>query len=55
MTADEFRAALKTLGWSYATAARALGVVDGKRVGEWARGKRPVPPYIAAHVRYRLG
>ena len=51
MTALQFRKQLQSLGWSMSEAAKELGVPSGKsRVGEWARGKRSIPPYIQAHM-----
>lgn len=45
--ATTFRQALKILGWSQAEAARQLNVHSRQRVGEWARGERPVPFVIS--------
>lgn len=50
MTAEQFRAALEALGWTHQEAAARLGVANRQRVSEWARGKRDVPRYIAAHL-----
>ena len=51
MTGQEFRKQITRLGWSQSHAARELGVPAGKsRIGEWMRGSRTVPPYIAAHI-----
>lgn len=56
MTARQLRRALKQLDWTQARAADVLGVAAGQpRVSEWCNGLRPVPPYIAAHVRTLLG
>ncbi len=50
-----FKAALKELGLTQLAAATKLGVPGGKaRISEWERGKRPIPPYIAAHVETLL-
>lgn len=54
MTPTQFRAALRTLDWSQARAARELGAANHQRISEWCRGTRPVPPYIAAHVHTHL-
>lgn len=54
MTANQFRKALDTLGWSYSTASEKLQVASESRIGHWARGERPVPPYIAASIRAHL-
>lgn len=54
VTAEAFREALEVLGWTHAEAAEALGVASRPRVTEWANGTRPVPDYIAAHVRTLL-
>lgn len=55
MTPATLRAALARLDWTQAEAARQLGVRGGRRrISEWTRGVRPVPPYIAAAVRLAL-
>lgn len=54
MTAATFRRALARLDWTQAEAARQLGASSAARVSDWHRGVRPVPPYIAAHVRTHL-
>ena len=54
MTAAEFAAAIDTLGWSGAEAARILGLSSDTRVSEWRRGHKAVPAYIAASVRAHL-
>jgi hypothetical protein len=55
MTAREFRYLLDLLGWSYPQAAEELGVASGaSRIGDWATGQRPVPPYIAASIKARF-
>jgi hypothetical protein len=54
-TPEEFRAALDELGWSYHEAAVHLRVGGGaNRVGDWVRGDRPLPGYIAASVKAHL-
>ena len=59
MTAEELRAALEALGWSHAEAARRLHVLmkgkpNRQRIGEWCRGERTVPAYVAGHVHTLL-
>lgn len=55
MKQREFKAALKELGLKQAEAAEKLGVPGGKaRISEWERGKRPIPPYIVAHIETLL-
>ncbi len=50
-----FKAALKELGLTQAAAATKLGVPGGKaRISEWERGRRPIPPYITAHIETML-
>ncbi len=50
-----FKAALKDLGMTQLAAATKLGVPGGKaRISEWERGKRPIPPYITAHIETLL-
>lgn len=55
MTPAQFRAALRTLGWSQARAARELGACNHQRVSEWCRGARAIPRAyslsLAAHVQ----
>lgn len=46
MTADEFRAALKSLGLRQRWLAERLGV-ETSTVNRWATGKAPVPQYAA--------
>lgn len=50
MTPDELRAALDTLGWSQAEAARQLGAANRQTVQRWASGRVPVNPLAAAHL-----
>jgi transcriptional regulator with XRE-family HTH domain len=45
-----FKECLKLLGWSHSDAAEKLGVHSRKRVGDWASGRRPVPPYISKSI-----
>ena len=55
MKQREFKAARKTLDHTERDFATALGVAGGKaRISEWERGRRAVPPYIAAHVETLL-
>ena len=54
MTAAELSAALDALGWSQRRAARVLRVANYQRVGQWCRGERPVPPYIAGAIETHL-
>lgn len=51
----DLQAAFQLLGWSRRRAAIELGVVSRHRVGEWLRGQRACPPYVQAHIRFRLG
>ncbi len=51
----DLQAAFKRLGWSRRRAAIELGVASRHRINEWLRGARAVPPYIQAHIRFRLG
>ena len=51
MSAADFRIALLALGWTQARAATELGDLGRTRINDWATGRRPVPRYIAAHVR----
>lgn len=48
--AETFRQCLRILGLSYAQAAEVLRVHSRQRVADFARGRRPVPPYLAAHI-----
>lgn len=54
MTAAAFQKALDQLGWTHEVAAERLGAANRQRVGEWARGVRPLPDYIARHVETHL-
>jgi hypothetical protein len=55
MTADAFEEALTELGWTRHEAAVTLNVkAGGSRVGEWARGHREVPGYIASGITAHL-
>lgn len=54
MTAHQFTRALQRLGWTQEEAAAELGACNRQRVSEWARGARPIPPYIAAALTYRI-
>lgn len=52
MTPAEFRRWYESRGLSQVELASRLGIPAGQhRVSEWATGKRPVPPYIVAHLR----
>lgn len=46
MTAEEFRATLKSLGLRQRVLAERLGV-EASTVNRWATGKAPVPQYAA--------
>ena len=50
MTADEFRAALKELRMSQLAWATRFGLSPGA-VNRWAKGTRPVPPWVAEVIR----
>lgn len=50
MTARQFATALRRLGLSQSAAADRLGT-NTTSVNRWVKGRRPVPAYIAAHVR----
>lgn len=56
MTADELRAALRTLGLTYHTAAEALrmGKWGYQSVGKWARGEIPVPGPVAVALELMI-
>lgn len=54
MKAKQFREALATLGWTHEQAHEELGASSRQRIGDWARGDRPVPLYIAKHLLFRL-
>jgi transcriptional regulator with XRE-family HTH domain len=54
VTPADFRAALGRLGWTQTEAAKRLGVSGQPRISRWARGVRPVPPYIVKSVRAHL-
>lgn len=49
-TAEEFQADMADLDLNYEEMARLLGVHARQRVSDFARGKRKVPPYVAAHM-----
>lgn len=51
MTGEQLRAARLELGWSQDAAARALAVASRQAISRWERDERPVPAYVAAHVR----
>lgn len=53
MTAEEFKAALKQLGWSQGELARRFEM-SRNGVGFWARGERPVPGYTKEYLRVSL-
>lgn len=57
MTHDEFKKALKTLGFTYCIAAKRLHM-DSKwgwqTVGRWARGELPVPGPVQAAIELML-
>ena len=50
MTADELRECLEALHWSNRELARTLEI-NLSTVHDWAAGKWPVPPRIAAWLR----
>lgn len=52
--AETFRQCLKIMGWSYADAAKELGVHSRQRVADWARNRRRVPGYIVRAIGYRV-
>ncbi len=52
--AATFAESLKLLGWNRADAARELGVASQQRIGDWLRGKRPVPIYVAKAIAFRI-
>lgn len=54
MTARDFRAALRFMGWTQTTARDELAVATVQRVNDWCRGRRGVPSYIAASLRAHL-
>lgn len=51
--AETFAQCLKALGWSYSKAADELGIHSRQRVADFARGRRPVPPYLAKAISVR--
>lgn len=53
MSPEEFRAALKELGWSQAEAARQLGQ-PRSRINDWWHGRRKITRSPAAHLRTHL-
>lgn len=54
MTPAEFAGALAMLELTHEEAATVLGVANRQRVSEWARGRRPVPLYVSAHLETLL-
>lgn len=55
MTAKEFSAARKKLGWRGWEMAERLGVTGGfSRIGDWEHGRLVIPRYISAHLRIIL-
>lgn len=50
MDAETFRVALARLHLTYKEGATALRVASAGRIGDYAAGRRPIPPYIAAHA-----
>ena len=54
MTAKEFRAAVKALGWKQTVLAARLGV-SPRTIRAWAQGTRPVPKMAAIVLRMWLG
>lgn len=50
----DFRHALHLLGLSQRQAAETLGVANRAMISDWACGRRPVPRYIASHIRALL-
>jgi DNA-binding transcriptional regulator YiaG len=53
MTADEYRAAIETLGLSQVAASKLLGV-DERTSRRWANGERDVPPPAARFLKYLI-
>jgi DNA-binding transcriptional regulator YiaG len=53
MTADEYRAALETLGLTQGGGARLLGV-DERTSRRWACGERDIPPPAERFLRYLI-
>ena len=53
MTADEYRAAIETLGLSQIAAAKLLGV-DARTSRRWACGERDVPPPAVQFLQYLI-
>jgi len=53
MTADQYRAAIETLGLSQIAAARLLGV-DERTSRRWANGERDIPPPAERFLRYLI-
>lgn len=51
---EAFKEALGVLGWSYAKCAEELGIHSRHRVSDWARGRRPVPKYIAKSLAVQV-
>lgn len=54
MTKDEFKAALKELGYTQDEAATTLGVSSQQQISSMCTGKRRVMPSVAAHVHSLL-
>jgi hypothetical protein len=56
MTPHQFRAALKALGLTYHTAAKAfsMGKWGYQSVGKWARGESAIPGGVAVAVQLML-
>jgi hypothetical protein len=56
MTPNQFRAALRTLGLTYHTAAEELrmGKWGYQTVGKWARGEQPIPGPVQVAVELML-
>lgn len=53
MTADQYRAAIETLGLSQVAAAHLLGV-DARTSRRWASGERDVPGPAERFLRYLI-
>jgi len=54
MTAREFRAAIRALGWTQIRARDELAIACVQRINEWANSRRPVPLDLAAAIRAHL-
>ncbi len=50
----DFRHALHLLGLTQRQAVEILGVANRAMISDWACGRRPVPRYIASHIRALL-